>query len=34
MVFPVAMFDVRVEPQRRLNAEELVLFNCGAGEDS
>ena len=34
MVFLVAMFDVRVEPQRRLSAEELMLFNCGAGEDS
>ena len=27
MVFLVAMFDVRVEPQRRLSAEELMLFN-------
>ena len=34
MVFLVAMFYVRVGPQRRLNAEELMLSNCGAGEDS
>ena len=26
--------DVRVGPQRRLNAEELMLSNCGNGEDS
>ena len=26
--------DVRVGPQRRLSAKELVLLNCGAGEDS
>ena len=26
--------DVRVGPQRRLNDEELILLNCGAGEDS
>ena len=25
--------DVRVEPQRRLSAEELMLLNCGVGED-
>ena len=25
--------DVRVGPQRRLSTEELVLLNCGAGED-
>ena len=24
--------DVRVGPQRRLSAKELMLFNCGAGE--
>ena len=23
--------DVRVEPYKRLNAEELMLLNCGAG---
>ena len=36
MVFPVIMYelDVRVEPERRLSAEELMLLNCGAGEDS
>ena len=26
--------DVKVEPQRRLRAEELMLLNCGVGEDS
>ena len=26
--------DVRVGPLRRLSAEELMLSNCGAGEDS
>ena len=26
--------NVRVGPQRRQNAEELMLSNCGAGEDS
>ena len=26
--------DVRVEPERKLSAEELMLLNCGVGEDS
>ena len=26
--------DVRVGPQRKLNAKELMLWNCGVGEDS
>ena len=26
--------DVRVGPERRLSAEELMLSNCGVGEDS
>ena len=26
--------DVRVGPERRLSAKELMLSNCGAGEDS
>ena len=26
--------DVRVGPQRRLSTKELMLLNCGAGEDS
>ena len=34
MVFPVVMYDMRVGPERRLNAKELMLLNCGAGEDS
>ena len=37
MVFLVAMYGcwtIRVGPQRRLSTEELILLNCGAGEDS
>ena len=26
--------DVRAVPQRKLSTEELILSNCGAGEDS
>ena len=26
--------DVRVGPQRRLSTEELMLLNCGAGENT
>ena len=33
MVFPVVM-DVRVGLRRKLSAEELMLLNCGVGEDS
>ena len=29
----MAMVDVRVGPQRRLSTKELMLSNCGAGED-
>ena len=34
MVFPVIMYDVRVGPYKRLSAKELMLLNCGGGEDS
>ena len=34
MVFSVVMCDVRAGPQRKLSAEELMLLNCGVGEDS
>ena len=34
MVFPESCKDVRVGLQRKLSAEELMLSNCGAGEDS
>ena len=35
MVFPVVMhMDVRVGAWRKLSAEELMLLNCGVGEDS
>ena len=33
MIFPVVM-DVRVGLERKLSAEELMLLNCGVGEDS
>ena len=33
MVFPVVMY-VRVGLQIKLSAEELMLLNCGVGEDS
>ena len=31
--FPICM-DVRVGLKRKLSAEELMLLNCGVGEDS
>ena len=34
MVFPVVIMDVRVGLQRKLSTEELMLLNCGVGEDS
>ena len=34
MVFPVVMYDVRVGLRRNLSAKELMLLNCGVGEDS
>ena len=34
MVVPVVMMDVRVGPLRKLSTEELMLLNCGVGEDS
>ena len=34
MVFPVVMYGWRVGLQRKLSAEELMLLNCGVGEDS
>ena len=34
MVFPVVKYEVRVGPERRLKAKELMLSNCGVGEDS
>ena len=32
--FQLSCMDVRVGLQRKLSAEELMLLNCGAGEDS
>ena len=34
VVFPIVCIDVKVGPQRRLRAKELMLLNCGAGKDS
>ena len=34
MVFPMSYTDMRAGQWRRLSTEELMLFNCGAGEDS
>ena len=34
MVFPVVMYGCESWTYRKLSAEELMLFNCGVGEDS
>ena len=34
MVFPVVMYGYEGWTIRKLSAEELMLLNCGAGEDS
>ena len=34
MVFPVFMYRRKLDHERRQSAEELMLLNCGAGEDS
>ena len=34
MVFQWSCMDVRVGLQRKLSAKELMLLNCGVGEDS
>ena len=34
MIFPVVKYYVRTGPYRRQSAKELMLLNCGAGEDS
>ena len=34
MVLPGSCIDVRVGPERKLSAEELMLLNCGVEEDS
>ena len=34
MVFPVVMYGCEIGLRRRLSAEELMLLNCGVGEDS
>ena len=34
LVFPVVMYGCEIWNLRKLSAEELMLLNCGAGEDS
>ena len=34
MVFPVAMYGCESWTVKQLSAEELMLLNCGVGEDS
>ena len=34
MVFPVVMYGCESWTVRKLSAEELMLLNCGVGEDS
>ena len=34
MVFPVVMYGCEFWTVKRLSAEELMLLNCGVGEDS
>ena len=34
MVFPVVMYECESWTKRKLSAEELMLLNCGVGEDS
>ena len=34
MVFPVVMYECESWTIKKLSAEELMLFNCGVGEDS
>ena len=34
MVFPVVMYGCESWTKRKLSAKELMLLNCGVGEDS
>ena len=34
MLFPVVMYGCESWTKRKLRAEELMLLNCGVGEDS
>ena len=34
LVFPVSCMKVRVGAERKFSTEELMLLNCGVGEDS
>ena len=34
MIFPVVMYECERWTRKKLSAKELVLLNCGIGEDS
>ena len=34
MVFPVVMYGCELDYRKKLSTEELMLLNCGVGEDS
>ena len=34
MLFPVVIYDCECWTKRRLSTDELMLLNCGVGEDS
>ena len=34
MVFPVVIYECELGVSRKLSAEELMLLNCGVGEES
>ena len=34
MVFPVVMYGCEIWTVKKLNTEELMVLNCGVGEDS
>ena len=34
MVFPIVLYGSESWTKRKLSAEELMLLNCGVGEDS
>ena len=34
MIFPVVMYGCEVVPKRKLSTKELMLLNCGVGQDS
>ena len=34
MIFPVVMYGCEIWTVKKLNTEELMVLNCGVGEDS